>query len=319
MGERVRVVVNPIAGAGLSLWVLPLLVRRLARLGLTSEVVRTHSAEDSRQAAADLDGPYHALVVMGGDGTVREVITGLKRDDVPLAIIPMGTANVLARELRLPLQPERAAQVIARRNVRRMDLGYANGRPFLLLAGVGFDAEITRRVHASRRGAITLLNYLPALVAEIVHFHAPALQVTVDGRPVGRRVNYAVISNTRLYGGPFVMALDAVPDDGLLDVCLYQVPRRHQVLGLLVRFFFHRRPDPRRATFVRGRQVEVVSDEPVLYQLDGDPVGMLPLKVDLAPRAVPVIVPETWGWDRLWQSVKSRLEEPLSEARRLWG
>jgi diacylglycerol kinase (ATP) len=291
LGARVRVVVNPIAGAGLGTWVLPILVRRLARLGFTSEVVRTLSAEDARQAAGEVDESYHAVVAVGGDGTVREVISGLSREDVPVGVVPMGTANVLARELRLPFEPERAARVIAARHVRRLDLARANGRPFLLVAGVGLDAEVTRRVHASRRGAITILNYLPALLAEVVWFRTPALRVAVDGRPLNREGQYVVISNTRHFGGLLVMALDAVPDDGRLDVCVYRLPRRHAVLGLMVRFLTHRRPDARRATFVQGRRIEVTSSERVLYQLDGDPAGVLPLTIDLAPRAVSVIVP----------------------------
>jgi len=289
---RVRLVVNPIAGAGLSTWVLPLLVRRLTRLGLSCEVVRTFTAEDARQAASDVRGPCHALVVLGGDGTVRDVITGLVRRDVPVGIVPLGTANVLAKELGAPVRPERAAQVIARRYIRRLDLGYVGGRPFLLMLGVGFDADVTARVHASRRGAMTALNYAPALVGVLLRHRFPSIRVTVDGRPVRREANFLVVSNTRQYGGRLVMALDAEPDDGWLDVCLYRVPRRRAALSLLVSFVTHRRPDRRRATFLRGRRIEVTSDRPARYQLDGDPFGVLPVTVDVEPQAVPVIVPE---------------------------
>jgi len=315
VGGRVRLVVNPIAGAGLSTWVLPLLVRRLARLGLSCEVVRTFTAEDAQQAASELHGPYHALVVLGGDGTVREVIAGLSRRDVPVGIVPLGTANVLARELGLPMRPERAAQVIARGHVRRLDLGYAGGRPFLLMAGVGFDAEVTARVHASRRGAITILSYLPAVVGVLLRYRFPVIRVAVDGRPVDREANFVVVSNTRQYGGPLVMAVDAEPDDGWLDVCLYRITKRRAALSLLIRLLTHRRPDRSRATFLRGRRIEVTGDGPVRYQLDGDPFGTVPVTVDIAPRAVPVIVPEPTRWDRAWQSVKSRLERPFSGAR----
>jgi len=312
---RVRLVVNPIAGAGLSTWVLPLLVRRLTRLGLSCEVVRTFTAADARQAAGDLRGAYHALVVLGGDGTVREAIAGLTRRDVPVGIVPLGTANVLARELRLPIQPERAARVIAERTVRWLDLGEANGRPFFLMAGVGFDAEVTARVHASRRGAITVLNYFPALIGVLLRYRFPAIRVTVDGRPVGGEANFVVVSNTRRYGGRLVMALDAAPDDGWLDVCLYRIPQRRAALSLFVRFLTHRRPDRRRATFLRARRVEVTGDGPVPYQLDGDPFGTLPVTVRVEPRAVPVIVPEPTRWERTWRSVKSRLERPFSARR----
>jgi len=312
VSNRVRLIVNPIAGAGFSPWVLPLLVRWLARLGLSSEVVRTFSAEDARQAAGEIDGSYHALVVMGGDGTVRDVVTGLKRHDVPVGIIPMGTANVLARELRLPVRPESVARMVAERHVRYLDLGFAGDRPFMLMAGVGFDAEVTARVHASRRGAITVLNYFPAMIGVILRYRFPDLRVVADGRPLKVRPNLVLVSNTRCYGGPLVFALDARPDDGWLDVCLYRIPRRHAVLSLVIRLLLHRRPDPRRATFVRAREVEVTSDQEVPYQLDGDPAGVLPLSVSMKARAVPVIVPRSTRWDRLWTSVKSRLAEPFS-------
>lgn len=295
MAGRVRLVCNPIAGAGLVPWVLPLFVRRLAALGLSCEVVRTASAEDARHAAAEIRGAYHALVVLGGDGTVREVITGLARRDIPVGIVPLGTANVLAKELHLPVRPELAARMIAERHVRHLDLAYAGDRPFMLMAGVGFDAEVTARVHAGRRGAITFLNYFIAMVAVVLHYRFPHLRVVVDGRPVGREANFVVISNTRRYGGRPVLALDARPDDGLLDACLYRIPRRHAVLGLVIDLLLRRRPKPRRALFLKGRRIEVTADGPVPYQLDGDPAGVLPLSVRVEPRAVPVIVPAPKG------------------------
>jgi diacylglycerol kinase family enzyme len=225
---------------------------------------------DRYQAAGEL----RAVVAAGGDGTVAEVANRLPAD-VPIAVFPLGTANLLAGHLGVDGHAPSFAQMVRAGHTQHLDAGRANGRIFLLMAGCGFDADVVRRVHRRRGSGITYWHYARPIIESIRSYRYPDLRVYCerDGKRESEQAiaaRWAFVFNLPCYAGGLQLAPEAVGDDGLLV-------RRARSIG-----------DYHTAMATR---VRIESDEAVPYQLDGDPGGMLPLDIEVLPRRLTVVRP----------------------------
>jgi len=284
-------IVNPVSGKGSA-------GRRAARVaalleagGHTCKVVETRGPGDARRLAEDLLDSSDVLVALGGDGTLREIIEGTDASR-PVGIIPSGTANVVARDLGIPRDLERAVEILLRGRVLALDLGRANGRPFLGMVGVGYDAEVVRALARRRRGPIRMTSYLAPALQVLARPPRIPLRVRVDGRELPDPVFGVVVANTRNYGGLFAVVPFARPDDGLLG---WQAQRRAGRLGILCYAccaLFGRRASPRLAAYGPARRLEISADPPAAVQVDGDPAGTTPLEVEIEPGQARILAPE---------------------------
>ena len=280
---------NPIAGRGAGQRVLDELERGLDRVGVAVDVALTEKAGDARAAAAAAGG-HDVVIAIGGDGTLNEVINGLEAD-VPVVPCPLGTANVLAKELRIPRRISRFCQMVRAGRVRTLDLAAANGRRFISMAGAGFDASVTAEVHAARSGSIRLLSYVGPIVRHLAHYPFPPMRVQLDGGEPVVSEGFVLVSNVRSYGGPLCITPDAQPDDGLLDVCVLPRGSRLRYLRALAAFFLQCSRRCSGARYHRARTVRVTADERVPYQVDGDAAGYLPATIEVLDRKLRVVVP----------------------------
>jgi len=296
MGRRLLVLVNPISGHGRALRAAERFLERVRAEGAEAEEFRTATAgEATRRAAEARGGRFDALVAVGGDGTVNEALNGLEGSGVPVAILPTGTANVLARDLRLPFDPAGAARVAARGRVRTLDVGEvrttAGSRRFLCCAGAGPDGAVVRAVAAARRGGLGFRGWVRPIWRTWRAYGFPALRVSVDGGTPSDGT-LAVVCNTANYGGLFRLVPGADPGDGALDAFVASPRGRAALLRYLWgawRGTLARRPDVRVA---RGGRIRVEADGPVPVQVDGDPFGETPLEATLRAGAARVLVPE---------------------------
>ena len=287
--ERALVIVNPIAGRGSGRRVFEEVERGLREAGLSVEASVTAKAGDARDAAGRAEG-HDVAVVVGGDGTLNEVINGLEAD-VAVAHCPLGTANVLAKELRIPRDVGRFCEMVRAGRVRTLDLAAANGQRYVSLASAGFDAEVTGVVHEARSGAIRMSHYFGPIARCLWHYSFPRLAVRIDGGEPVEAAGFVLVSNVRSYGGPLCVTPDAAPDDGQLDVCILPRGSRLSYVRALAAFFFRCQHWLSGARYYRGRRVDVTADERVPYQVDGDPVGWLPATFELLARKLRVVVP----------------------------
>jgi diacylglycerol kinase (ATP) len=271
-----------LVGAGWSLRVFETVRQgdgtRLARL----------AAEDGAQAA----------IAVGGDGTVNEVANGLVGTDVAMGVLPVGTGNVWAKELgfsgwampyRHPLR-----EGLLDSSVRCIDVGRANGRHFLLWVGVGFDAEVAHEVEPQIEVRRRLGNVLYAVrsVSIALNFAGTRSTVVIGDQVLRRRLVMAIVSNVQLYGGGlFKLAPAARLDDGTLDIFLFRghgpTATFHHFFSLL--FQGHMR-DPQLLHY-RASSLEIYPDRPLAVHLDGDAHGQTPLRVEVVPRGLRVLVP----------------------------
>jgi len=305
--DRIKIIANPFSGGGRARRVARVLLERLRARGCHIDLVETQKAGDARLRAAEVDG-YSAVGCIGGDGTVNEVLNGLpERGAPPLAMIPCGTANVMAKALRLPRSVEGLARVLTDGREIAWDLGVdrLSGRRFLLFASAGYDAHVVHLFHAARRKPVKVWSY--ALynmwlyivwgMKSIAEFTAPRIEVDLDGTKLTSDATWVQVSNIASYGGPLVFTPHARPDDGAFEVMVQRAPRRRDVIRMfwaaILNFLFgmnYRMPD---VTFHRARRVRLASADgrPVPLQVDGDPGGQAPADFEVVPGGVRVLAP----------------------------
>jgi diacylglycerol kinase family enzyme len=315
--DQVLIFANPIAGRGRSRDMAARLERRLRRDGYAVRVLfdRPESVPD-----AVLPADATVALVIGGDGTLRAVAdrllapSGVSLAGVtagqpevtvpppaampPLLVIPLGTANLMGRHLGIKWDEanleDQVSRAVARRQVSGLDAARANGRLFLLMAGIGFDAHVVHELDRVRDGPIGYASYiLPAAMA-FGSYQYPSLRVTVDGREVFTPAPaVAFVGNVAEYGTGFPMLPHARPDDGLLDVCVLPCGSRGDVMRLFLQAAVGEHVLADGVVYTKGKRVivETAGPRPAPIQLDGDAFGQTPLTVDLLPVRLPFIVP----------------------------
>jgi YegS/Rv2252/BmrU family lipid kinase len=290
--RRVLVIYNPTAGQ----WRrrrLAATLRHLSDIGCPLTVHETSQPGDAEEKARALsDADFDVVAAAGGDGTINEVANGLINAQgpvPPLAIIPLGTANVLANEIGLGGRAEAIARAIAAGRRSTVHLGKANGRHFIMMAGVGFDAHVVANVDiALKRRTGKAAYVLETLVQALRYGFAPCM-VDIDGRAFDARS--VVVCNGRHYGGPFVAAPRASLADPLFEVCLFQQGGWPHVLrygAALVLGRLDRLPDVR---IEAGRQVRITGEAGLPVQGDGDIIARLPVDIEVSDRTLELIVP----------------------------
>jgi YegS/Rv2252/BmrU family lipid kinase len=290
----VVVIINPISGAGRRRDVARRRAEQAAALidarRLRAEIFVTERQGHARDlAAAALRRGVRQFVAWGGDGTVNEVASAIVHTDASLAIVPSGSGNGLARDLRIPLDAEGAFHVALDGRVRVMDAGEVDGRLFFNIAGFGIDACVAHRFAEGgleRRG---FTRYLEIAAREVFTFAPMPYTVTTDGRSSRVLPMLVAIANARQYGNGAMIAPDARVDDGQLDV----VTVNHR--SPLVALFHARRlftgtvgrlPG---VSITRAEHVELAAHAPLVYHLDGEPhIGGLSVKACVRPSALRV-------------------------------
>jgi diacylglycerol kinase family enzyme len=268
-----------------------------ARHGWRAEFLVTEKAEDGVTAAssAALDG-IDLVVAVGGDGTVRGCAEGLARTGVPLAIVPHGTANLLARTLRVPGHPKAALGVAlavtpgAGGVDRTIDLAVADEVPFTAMAGMGLDAAVVAGTRLKHQ-----FGWLAYAVSGAAHLALPPARFSIrldSGAPVERTARSVVVGNSGLLPGGFSLLPDARPDDGLLDV---GVLAPHGPFGwprLATRVLARSHHEDRMLERFQARKVEISATTSLPREVDGELVAASPsLTVTVVPSALTVRMP----------------------------
>jgi diacylglycerol kinase (ATP) len=287
--RRVLVVHNPTAG-----WRrrrrFQKIVRALVSLGVELDVKATTKRGDAEQFASDATSTqYDVVAVAGGDGTINEVVNGLRDPGLPLAIIPLGTANVLALEIGLGGSADDIAQTIAWGHARNISVGLVNDRRFVMMAGFGFDAYVVSQVQPRIKKMLGKAAYVLSTLRALFAFRFPSYPITVDGEEL--KVASAVIANGHYYGGKFVCARDAQLGDPFLHAVLFlrSGPFRTIRYALwLALDRLHKLPDVR---IVPATSISVDRADAGPVQGDGDIVATLPAQFTLAPQQISILMP----------------------------
>lgn len=283
-------IANPVAGRGIQRQVqsaLDVLDGGPYQVELHWTNAAGHAVALARQAAQE---QVDLVVVVGGDGTLNEVINGLATTETPLGIIPVGTVNCFALETGIPQDARRAARLLLESQPRRIHLGQAGERYFALMAGIGFDADVVYSVNARLKRRLGKIAYILRGMVYLFQFSPPPLQLILDQNE--RLEGYGVvIGNMRHYAGRFYVTPHASFDLEELDVCLFQGQGIRAVIRSVREVISGKHLMNPEVVYRKAREIQVTSERPACVQVDGEYYGKTPLHFRIVPHALTVLLP----------------------------
>ncbi|MEM9441692.1 MAG: diacylglycerol kinase family protein [Pseudomonadota bacterium] len=287
--RRVFVIANPAAGA-LTSRRLALMITALEAHGCSVRVHQTNRPGEAEHLVAESDlGNVDAIAAAGGDGTFNEVLNGLPQTAPPLAVIPFGTVNVLAKEIGLKPSIGMIAHTVVFGNSRRISIGEANGRRFALMASVGLDAMAVDNINVALKERLGRLAYVYEALKQLTIGSSTTYQLCIEGRR--QEARGVIVANGRRYAGDYITSPHADLEKPLLDVCrLKNTGRSAPALCFLslLRGQFARRDD---ISITETSEFEILGPKDAPLQADGDVLCRLPATIRVLPRAVDLIFP----------------------------
>ncbi|MDB4948196.1 MAG: Lipid kinase, YegS/Rv2252/BmrU family [Gemmatimonadetes bacterium] len=294
---RTLVVLNPAAGQGDPGRLRRALAVAFHARGAPFDLRETAAAGDAERFAREgAELGYRAIVAVGGDGTVGEVITGVAGTAVPVGVVPRGTGNQVAHNLGIPRTLAAAVEVAVHGTPSPMDVGRLDdGRYFALAAGAGWDAEVIARATRERKDRWGFGAYLFAGLSVRVSTRVARFRIVADGKALELDASMVLVANVGSFVAPYLpLSMRVAPAasfrDGLLDVCIFAPGTRGGAASMLLRLHLGRHAGDRRMVFLQAREVLVESDPSVPTQMDGEVLGRTPLRARSVPGGVRVLV-----------------------------
>lgn len=304
--EQSLIILNPAAGRGLAGQARPELERTLRDAGIEYTLVTTHARGGATELAwQGIERGYRRIVAVGGDGTINEVVNGIKGAErslgirARLGIIPAGTGSDFIKSLDgiTPGDIRAAVQRLAAGRTRLIDVGRVQiddslaERYFVNALEVGFDAQVAIESYQIT-WARGIAVYLIAMIRALANYKAHPMTVSFDGRRIHRRLLLATIANGRCQGGGFWFTPEAQVDDGLLDLCLIDNLRLDQIIRHLPKLMEGTHTQLRQVTIARGRNIQVESATPIPVATDGEVLAPAARRVvaEVLPAALEVFV-----------------------------
>jgi YegS/Rv2252/BmrU family lipid kinase len=288
---RVVLVFNPESGrARAKETMLDRVLPVLARAGMNVDVRPTerpsHATEIAAQAARE---GVERVLSWGGDGTLNEVMRGLVETETALGVLPGGTVNVFAREVGIPRSIEAAAETFVRGEVRRIPVGTAADRPFLLMTGVGLDAEVVHRLKTGFKHALGAAAFWLDGFRMLASYPMPTIRVRSEGREI--EGSGLIAGKIRRYGPRYFVTPEARLEEPLLHVVVFRGRNRRDYLRYLAGVVggFHLRLDD--VVSWKTSALTVEADSNVPYQIDGEFAGETPVELQVRDRALSVVLP----------------------------
>ncbi len=294
----VAVVINPISGTGGRIEVARARAAQAAALLASrgcdpSNVFITERPGHAREIAlAALDRRISTVAAWGGDGTVNEVATALAFRNAAVAIVPSGSGNGLARDLRIPFDAAAALDVAFSGRERIIDAGEIDGRLFFNIAGIGLDARVAHRFAVDGLEKRGFSRYMAITLRELSSYVPDTLTVTTPDASTSGSLLLVAIANGRQYGNGAMVAPHARLDDGRLDVVTVTSRPLMRACLELPLVFMGKIDRLRGVTMVTSETVQITSPHPVVYHLDGEPIaGTLGISARVRPGALTIRVP----------------------------
>jgi YegS/Rv2252/BmrU family lipid kinase len=290
MPRRVLIIVNPDAGrVAAKRRHLGRVVAALRARGCAVEIREAPRAGDAENLSRTAEAGFDVIVAAGGDGTIAAVVNGVAAAPRPIAILPLGTANVLAAEIGLPRAATALAQVIAEAPAAPLWPGRIDGRLFLTSAGSGFDADVVAAVDRGLKRRGGKLAFVWAALACLVRYRERRLSVIADG--VAHQAAGVIATTGPLYAGRFVIAPEARLGEPMLHLVLLQQRSRGDVLRHYLAMLTGRLPRADGVEIRPAREVTIAGADGAPLQSDGDIAARLPVTLTVAERPIPLLRP----------------------------
>jgi len=287
-------IVNPKAGASSSKLTGRRFQQYLIEKGFDVRVSLTtcleHACDLATDAAVDYDCAM--LVVVGGDGTVREIAHGLEGSNKTLLVVPCGTENLLANELGFDEKLKTLIKTFETGYIRPLDLGSANGKCFTSIAGFGFDGQVVERVSEQRKGHINYFDYFEPIWRIFWNYKFDSMKVEVDGEEIFDGPGLVFVGNISRYAVGLQILHYADFGDGLLDVCVYKCASQLRLVKHSFATVLKQHAYSSDVIYRQGESISISSNNACIRtEIDGDPGPALPVQINVIPQAVNVMVP----------------------------
>jgi diacylglycerol kinase (ATP) len=289
--RRILIIVNTAAGRSRrTKRHVDKVVAALQRWGCTVTVRRGGAASgDVERLAREAEAEFDVIVAAGGDGTMNAVANGLAGTQRIVALLPLGTANVLAHEIGLPRRAEALAELIVSGSARPVWPGRVGDRLFLTMASSGFDAETVAAVDPRLKRHVGRAAFALAILACLIRYEPSELTVQIDD--VSHRASTVIATKGRFYAGPYVIAPEADLGAPCFALVLFRRTGRGAVLRYLCALLLGKIPRRRDIIFLRSREALISADRPIPVQADGEVVAFLPVALSVAERPMLLVQP----------------------------
>ena len=289
---KIRLIYNPVSKKAKSAYALflELGIKKLMDGGRNDvELVKTHAPLDATRLAREaVDLGFDMVVAVGGDGTLNEVINGVVGSDIIVGLIPFGITNVFALEVGIPRDPFDAIDVLLHGKPRKIDIGKANDRYFILMVGAGLDGVAVNNFPFKLKWFLGKLSYLVTGMYYYFSKYKPArMEITVDGK---KYYGYQImVNNVSLYGGKFKIAPRATIFDGYLDVCIFTRSGFFDDLRYVWSVLNSNHYKWSDVLILKGKRISIKGDS--YFHVDSEPMGKLPVDIEVVPHSIKIILP----------------------------
>jgi YegS/Rv2252/BmrU family lipid kinase len=290
---KTRLIVNPKAGPERAKRLLPILVERLERMGHSVDIAETSKVGDGIVLAKEaVEEGYELMVSCGGDGTLNEVINGMVGSDALLGVIPLGTVNLFCQETGIGLDSTSACDIIQSGNVRKIDLGKAGDRYFILCAGIGFDAHVVSEIEPQFKRIMGAMAYPLSGIKSLFSWKPTKMLIQIDDQPIKRKGYLVVIGNTSFYGGKDICVTPLASfTDGWLDICIFKKRTALDIIRYSLGVVFRRHTEFEDIEYFKAKSIKIEAERPVLVHTDCEVIGEVPMEFSVVPKALPVLLP----------------------------
>lgn len=244
------------------------------------------------------------IVAVGGDGTLSEVVNGvILSGRCSIGLIPVGTGNDFAKTVNIPIDWKDACKILKDNYSSCVDIGLVNGRYFINIAGIGFDAEVANEINTSFKHFTGLTGYLMAIFKKLLFFKTTKVNINIDGRSLQKEIILLAIGNATCYGGGLFITPEAEINDGLLDLCIIEKTTRLDFiisLPLVLKGNHLKHP---KVTMLKGKNIMLESNEKLNLHADGEIIGTTPVTCQVINRAIEFVMPRNGIKPGIWGKV----------------
>jgi YegS/Rv2252/BmrU family lipid kinase len=262
----------------------------LEEYGIKAEISQSTSAGDALRIARQCSiSGYDLVIAAGGDGTINAVINGLAGSETVFGAIPLGTVNVFAIQLNLPLDLRSACELIARGKIRRIDLGKAENQYFSCLAGIGFDAYVIATADSRMKKITGAGAYILNGLINLIRYRFHSIHLSIDSQPVKHSGYIVIIGNGRFYSNNLIISPQAEIDDGKLDVVIMKSRNIFQMIRYLWSLRKGNLTDLPDVEYYQGKEINIEKHGRHFIHLDGEYYGRTPVKITVKHSALKVV------------------------------
>ncbi|WP_432662087.1 diacylglycerol kinase family lipid kinase [Wukongibacter baidiensis] len=286
-------IVNPVAGKGRTLELIPKIKESFDREKIDYEISITEKKGEAEKLAEEgIQRGFNYIISVGGDGTTYEVVNGIRDKKVILGILPAGTGNDFARMIKMPRDYDEMLETIMYARTKRIDVGKVNDRYFLNCSSVGIDAEIVRETEGIKKYISGTSAYLLGVLKTLIGYKSKEIEVQIDESVIKRNIELIAVGNGKYYGGGMKINPKADLEDGVLDICLVNKMSKAKFASLFLTVFKGNHVKIKEVETFSGKEIKIYGDESLLLNVDGDIIGTIPAEIKVEKAALDVIVPE---------------------------